>query len=194
MKNQYWVALLFTTVYAIIRYAVFGNVSLNNMPVFLMNKGIAMTAAVSLFMASLCLVRRDRDAARFWTNACSQSVFVHILLSLGILSKAYFHKFYSGDKLNLTGEVVLLAGVLAVYCLWRMHATELKAAVWRTLTILVCLLVAVHLFAMGYDDWFLVQKWNGALPPPTLISFFLVIAGLLLYLWTAKERISLSSE
>ena len=194
MKNQYRVALLFTTVYAVIRYAVFGNVSLNNMPVFLMNKGIAMTAAVSLFMASLCLVRRERDAARFWASACSQSVFVHILLSLGILSKAYFHKFYSGDKLNLTGEVVLLTGVLAVYCLWRMHATELRAAVWRTLTIPVCLLVAVHLFAMGCDDWLLVQKWNGGLPPMTLLSLFLVTAGLFLHLWAAMKHLSVSSE
>ena len=96
--------------------------------------------------------------------------------------------------MNLTGEVVLLSGVLAVYCLWRRHAAKLKPAVWRTLTTLVCLLVAVHLFAMGYEEWLRVQKWNGALPPITLLSFCLVIACLFVSLWSAKERLSLSAE
>lgn len=120
-------------------------------------------------------------------------MFVHILLSLGILSKAYFANFFEGDKMNLTGEVVLLTGVLAVYCFWRMHATELKPALRRTLTILVCALVAGHLFAMGYDGWLQVKRWNGGLPPITLLSFFLVIPSLIVSLWTREERL-LSSE
>jgi hypothetical protein len=182
MKNQFWVVLVFTSVYAVIRYAVFGTVSLIHVPVYIMNKGISMTAAVSLFMASLCLVRRERDTARFWTNACSQSAFVHVFLSLGIFSKAYFHKLFSGDKLNLTGEVTLLFGVLAAYCIWRLNTRVMKTAEWRITTASVYALVASHLFAMSYDGWLQVQKWNGALPPDTLLSFLFVICGLMTFL------------
>ena len=194
MKNQLRMALFFTTVYVVMLYAGFGTVSLVHLPVFLLNKGIAMTAAESLFMASLCLVRREKDAARFWTNACAQLVFLHIFLTLGIFSKAYFHKFFSAGQVNLTGEVVLLTGVLAVYCLWRRQASAPKAAVWRGLTNLVCALVAVHLFTMGYDDWLRVKKWNGALPPTTLLSFLLISGSLLMYLWAARKRLSPESE
>lgn len=182
MKNQFWVALVFTSVYAVIRYSVFGAVSLIHVPVYIMNKGISMTAAVSLFMTSLCLVRRERDAARFWTNACSQSVFVHIFLSLGIFSKAYFHKLFSGDKLNLTGEVTVLFGVLAAYCIWRLNTRGMKTAEWRITSASVYALVASHLFVMGYDGWLQVQKWNGGLPPDTLLSFLFVICGLMTFL------------
>jgi hypothetical protein len=194
MKNQFLMTLLFTSLYVVIRQAMFGTVSLIHMPVYLMNKGISMTAAVSLFMASLCHMRREMDGLRFWTNACSKSIFIHILLSLSILSKAYFHGFFSDDKMNLTGEVVLLSGALAAYCYWRRHAAELETVVWRTLTILVSVLVSAHLFAMGFGEWVRVQKWNGALPPTTLLCFFLVIASLSVTLWSTKERMSLSSE
>jgi len=195
MINQFWVALLFTTIYAIIRYTAFGTVSLIHAPVYIMNKGISMTAAVSLFMASLCLVRRERDAARFWTNACSQAVFVHIFLSLGIFSKAYFHKLFSGDKLNLSGEVTVLFGVLAAYCIWRLNTTGMKTAEKRITTASVYALVASHLFVIGYGDWLHVQKWNGALPPDTLLSFLFVIYGLLTFVRSKDEAfISLPIE
>jgi hypothetical protein len=192
MKKQFLLALVFTTAYAIIRYNGFGNVSLIHMPVYILNKGISMTAAECLFMASLCLMQAERDAVRFWTNACSQLVFVHIFLSLGILSKGYFAKFFSGDQMSLTGEVVLLTGVLAVYCIWRAQANELKAAARRTLTILTCALVSGHLFTMGYDGWLQVKKWNGGLPPITLLSFILALSSLIVFVWAKEASVSLS--
>src|SRR5574341_751097 len=150
MVKQFLTAFLFTLVYAIIRYAGFGNVSLIHAPVYIMNKAVSMTAVVALFMAALGLMRAEKDTVRFWTKTCSHLVFLHIFLSLGILSKGYFAKFFSGDKMSLTGEVVLLMGVLAAYCFWRLQATRIKPALQRTLTILACALVAGHLFAMGF--------------------------------------------
>jgi hypothetical protein len=188
MKKQFLTALLITTVYALIRYAGFGNVSLIHVPVYIMNKAVCMTAVESLLMASLGFMRADRDAVRFWTSVCTQLVFVHVFLSLGILSKGYYVNFFAGDKLSLTGEVVVLMGVLAVYCFWRLQAAGLKPAVRRALTILACLLVAGHLVAMGYNDTLQVQKWNGGLPPMSMLSFFLVLSSLAVFLRAMVRR------
>ncbi len=194
MVKQFLTAFLFTLVYAVIRYAGFGHVSLIHVPAYIMNKAISMTAAEALFMATLGLMRADKDTVRFWMNVCSQLVFVHIFLSLGILSKGYFAGFFDGDKMSLTGEVVLLMGVLAVYCFWRLQTAEIKPAVRRTLTILTCALVAGHLFAMGFDGWLQVQKWNGGLPPITLLSFLLVMSSLIMFLWAREKQASFPSE
>jgi hypothetical protein len=186
MKKHLLLALFFTSVYAIVRYAGFGNVPVIHIPVYIMNKAISMTAAESLFMASLALVRADKIALRFWSNAALQLVFVHVFLSLGILSKGYYGTFFEGDKMNLTGELVLLTGALGVYCFWRLQAAELTHELRRTLKILLCALVAGHLFIMGFDGWLQVKRWNGGLPPITLLSFLLVVPSLLISLHTKK--------
>jgi hypothetical protein len=194
MLNQFLTAFLFTTAYAVIRYAGFGHVSLIHVPVYIMNKSISMTAVEALLMAALGVMRSEKDTVHFWTDVCSQLVFVHVFLSLGILSKGYFTSYFDGDKMSLTGEVVLLMGVLAVYCFWRLKAAEIKPALRRTLTLLAGTLVAVHLFAMGFDGWLAVQKWNGGMPPITLLSFLLVISSLIVFLWAKERNVSLSSE
>ncbi len=193
MVNQFLTAFLFTTLYAIIRYAGFGHVSLIHVPVYILNKSISMTAVETLLLAALGVMRSEKDRVRFWSSVCSQLVFVHILLSLGILSKGYFASYFDGDKMSLTGEVVLLRGALASYCFWRLKATGVSPALQRTLTLLACGLVAVHLFAMGFDGWLQVQKWNGGLPPITLLSFLLVLSSLAVFLWTREKHPSSSS-
>jgi len=190
MKKQLLLALFFTSVYAIVRYAGFGNVPLIHIPVYIMNKAISMTAAESLFMASLALVRADKIAVRFWSNAALQLVFVHVFLSLGILSKGYYGTFFEGDKMSLTGELVLLTGALGVYCFWRLQAADLNPELRRTLKILLCALVAGHLFTMGYDGWLQVKRWNGGLPPITLLSFLLVVPSLLVTLWSKGTAVA----
>lgn len=187
MIMQFLAVLLFTTIYAVMRYAVFGDVSLIHLPVYLMNKSISMTAVVSLFMASVSFVRTRQDAVRFWSKACSHLVFIHVLLSLAILSKGYYSKFFDNDKMNLTGEAMLLLGAIAVYCFWRLGAPDMKQAARRTLTALSSILVAGHLLIMGYGGWLQVQKWHGALPPISLLSFLLVMFSFIALLW-AKEK------
>jgi hypothetical protein len=88
----------------------------------------------------------------------------------------------------------MLMGTLAVYCFWRLKAAGIKPALRRTLTLLACSLVAFHLFAMGFDGWLAVQKWNGGMPPITLLSFLLVISSLIVFLWAKERHVSLSFE
>ena len=194
MIKQLLAALLFTTIYAVLRYAGFGNVSLIHVPVYLMNKSLSMAATASLFMAALGLMRSQRDAVSFWGRACLHLVFVHVLLSLSIFSKGYYAKFFDNDKMNLIGEAVVLLGVLAVYCVWRLGSAEIKPALRRTLTVLASGLVAGHIFVMGYDGWLQFQKWHGGLPPITLLSFLMVMYSLVVFLWAKEKYVSLSSE
>ena len=189
MKKQFVLALFFTTVYAVVRYAGFGNVALSHVPVYLLNKAVSMTAAESLFMASLALVRAEKDAVRFWTNAALQLVFVHVIMSLGILSKGYFTGYFEGDKMNLTGELVLLTGVLGAFCFWRLQGIDLKPELRRTLTTFLCALVACHLFTMGYDGWLQVNRWNGGLPHITMLSFILMVPSLIVSLRAGRSQV-----
>jgi hypothetical protein len=189
MARQLLAVLLLTTTYAVMRYAGFGDVSLNHLPGYLLNKGISMAAVVALFMAAQGLVCSRRDTYRFWSRASAHLASVHVMLSLALLSKGNYPKFFDNDRMNLTGEVMLLMGVLAAYCFWRL-ATELRSSLARHLNSLVCALVAGHLFIMGYGGWLQPQKWHGGLPPITMICFILVMYSLLVFLWTREKHLS----
>jgi hypothetical protein len=194
MVKQLLTAFFFTLVYAVIRYAGFGHVALIHLPVYIMNKAICMTAVESLLMASLGFMRAEKDKVRFWTSAASQLVFIHVFLSLGILSKGYYLNFFDGDKMSLTGELVLLMGALAVFCFWRLRAAKTGPDLRRTLTALAYAFVAGHLFAMGLKDTLNVQKWNGGLPPMSGLSFLLALAGLIFFLLAKEKSSHLSPE
>ncbi len=189
MIGQLVMGFLFTFAYAVIRYAGFGHVDVIHVPAYIMNKAVSMTAAETLFLAALGVMRAERSTVRFWINACSQLVFIHVFLSLGILSKGYFGQYFSGDKMNLTGELVLLFGVLAVYCFWRLKTVGTKPALRRFLALTSCGLVSAHLFTMGFDGWLQVQRWNGGMPPITLLSFILVLSSLAIFLRIGESQV-----
>jgi hypothetical protein len=182
MTRQFLTVLFFTFAYAVVRYAGFGHVSPVHIPVYILNKAVSMTAAYSLMMASLGVMRGQKDVFDFWRKAAMNLVFVHVIMSLAVFNKAYFPKWFEGEMMNLTGELTLLMGALGVYCLWRLLTFEMTPKVRRIMMISVSALVAMHLFVMGYDGWLTVQKWNGGLPPITLLSFLLVVASLALFI------------
>lgn len=193
MIMQFLTVLLAGTAYALMRYVVFGDVSPMHVPAYIINKSIALTAAVSLVMASAGQARIRRDVARFWWKACSHLIFVHVLLSVGLFSDGYYPKFFEGDRMNLSGEAMLFLGVMAAYCFWRLGSSDPTQSARRTLTVLSRILVAGHLLVMGYGGWLQVRKWHGGLPPITLLSFLLVMFSLYAFL-RAKETGPVSSR
>jgi len=194
MLKQFLTVLCCAIVYAVMRYAGFANVSPIHIPVYLVNKALSMTGAYCLLMASLGLMRAQREAFDFWRKACMNLVFIHVLLSLAILTKGYFPKFFAGDMMSLTGELTLLFGALGVYCFWRLLTFEMTPRVRRILMATASALVASHLFVMGYDGWLQVQKWNGGLPPITLLSFLLVVPSFALFLRVSEQQEAFFSE
>ena len=194
MIRQFLTVLFFATVYAVIRYAGFANVSPIHIPIYLLNKGISMTAAFSLLMAALGLIRAQRDVFDFWRKACMNLIFIHVIMSLAVFNKGYFPKWFAGDMMTLTGELTLLMGALGVYCFWRLLTFEMKPHIRRIMMTSASALVACHLFIMGYDGWLQVQKWTGGLPPITLLSFLLVVSSLAVFMRVSEKQEALFSE
>jgi hypothetical protein len=182
--------LALTTTYAVLRYAGFGGVSPLHIPAFLVNKAISMSAVVALALAAQGLVRGRLHAYSSWSRASAHLVFVHVLLSLGLMSRGNYPAYYEADRMSLTGEGALVLGVLAAYGYWRAG----RARGWpprRVAVLLASALVAGHLLVMGYRNWIQPARWNGGLPPITLLSFGAVVFAMVRLLRVnALERAS----
>ena len=179
MLTRLVAAFLCTFAYAVVRYVGFGHVALAHVPAYVLNKAICVTAVEALLMASVASARAKADEARFWASAGTQLIFVHVLLSLGLLSsKGYYPALFEGARMSLTGELVLLLGAVAVHAFWRRRAGETSSTTGRAWTLLAYSAIAGHVFAIGYENTLQVQRWNGGLPPMSLLGFLMVVSGL----------------
>ncbi len=175
MIKKFSLILIFTSLYAFIRYVIFGHVSLNHIPVYLLNKSISMASVLFLLLTAINYVQNQNEKIRFWGMASLHSAYLHILLSLAILSREYYPKFFEIEKMNLTGELTILFGVFAAYCLWRIRGNG------SILQIFASLFIAGHLIAMGFTGWLTVEKWYGGMPPISLLSFIFIMISVILF-------------
>ncbi len=186
MRKNVLALLLVTTIYTVVRYAGFGGVSLVHFPAFLANKAVALSAAVTVALASLALARGRIEEHLAWGTASGHLAFVHVLLSLALMSKETYPAWFDGDGLSPTGEGAVAVGVLAAYAWWRAGQAPDRAR-RRLPSVLGCALLAAHLAVMGFRSWIEPARWHGGLPPITLLSFMVAVAGLVLFL-RVKER------
>lgn len=188
MVKKLVAVLLCTTVYTLVRYVIYGHVSPVHVPVYLLNKAVSMASVVLLSCAAFSYSRQCVDRLRFWGTASLHCACIHVLLSLAILSSAYYPKFFGPVKMNLTGEVTILFGVLATYCIWL--ARSGGSVSWRrgTFQLLSTLFIIGHLVAMGFRGWLSVAKWHGGLPPISLVSLVFAVASLVLFSGSRKEQ------
>jgi hypothetical protein len=107
---------------------------------------------------------------------------LHVLLSLAILSPPYYPKFFGPATLNATGEITILAGVLATYCLWAARREPAR----QVLLAMAVSFLGVHLVSMGWNSWLQVGEWPGKMPPISMLSFLLA-GGSLALLLQGKE-------
>ena len=168
------------SVYTFLRYVIFGNVLPENLPVYLLNKSVSMTSVVCLLFTAIYFTKKKLDKVKFWGRASLHSAYIHIILSLSILSKEYYPKFFGLEKMNLTGEITILFGVLAAYCYWLISHTS-EDFMHKILQILSSALIVGHLIAMGFNGWLRIEGWHGGLPPISLISFVLATISLILF-------------
>ncbi len=132
-----WFAAVFggALVYAIIRYHLAGDVAWAHFPLFIVNKATSLAAV--FFVASSYLVGKvihwhDHDTALRLVviKFCGLVGFflagIHALLSLSLLSPAYYGKYFDPDgRLNLEGELALVVGVVALFMLMSPAITTL---------------------------------------------------------------------
>ena len=179
--------LVSSLLYAVVRYIVCGPVDPIHMPVYILNKATSVSSVVFLLLTALHYRRSPAKKNRFWGMAMVHSAFVHIVMSLSILSEAYYPKFFESGKMNLDGELTMMAGALAAYCIWRIRSAGSDFMRRKLLQIFATLFIIVHLVAMGYRGWLTPGKWHGGLPPISLVGFVVAVAAVALFL-QAKEK------
>ena len=193
MLLKFLLVFVCTVVYTVARYIVFGPVSAIHMPVYLFNKAVSMAAVVCLFFVSHSYLKSREEGVRFWGRAFLHSVFMHVLLSLAILSREYYPKFFGLEKMNLCGELSVLFGVCATYPYLLIQYKCVAQKQMHLSQVLIAVFVAVHLFVMGINGWITIDKWHGHLPPISLISFVLALLACLFFLWPTRKS-SLKGE
>lgn len=102
-----------SVMYSVVRYAVFAPQNFQNLPVFIVNKGVAMAVALC-FAVAFWQQLRERDsgggqhAPAAWFRAGIWGICAHIPLSLALLRPGYFPEFFSAERFSFIGEAVFL--------------------------------------------------------------------------------------
>lgn len=200
------ITMLIAIGYAVLRYHIFGGVSWKDLPIFILNKGIALGAFVLIvFNFTLGPAKNlGIPISGAWLKARKAVamsgflfVMVHALMSIMLFSPAIYSKLFEADG-SLTGVagISMLAGILSFVALWvcnfsfQTQMREDKAFIGfitsRKFLLWVFLLGAVHLFFMGYSGWIKPSDWHGGLPPISLIAFVSFVIGYLINLLARK--------
>jgi DMSO/TMAO reductase YedYZ heme-binding membrane subunit len=201
-----WLALMLGVpmTYAILRYHVVSGVDWSHFPLFITNKGVSLAAvffigASYLIGKAVRVYKNDSEKRLILIKFCGLIGFslasIHALMSLLLVSPFYYPKFFSeSGKMNLTGELSLVFGVLGMWCLAVTAITSLPfmyeavgAERWQRgqrMGYLSLLLVAGHVLVMGVSGWLAPSGWHGGLPPVSLVAFIGASVPLLLKLFS----------
>lgn len=185
---KYVVAVYITSViYAIIRYVAFAPKNIDNLPVFVVNKGWSMAAALCFMAGFVQAWRKMRGSTpgvdpALWFRAGVFGAIVHIPISLAILRPGYFKEFFvkaqeggsaaiaEGARLSFAGEMVFLFGGLTAGLIFLLlRPTMTPRARWG-LSLAAMLTLLTHVLAMGYCRGLNINASHAYLPPMWLLS------------------------
>ncbi|HIH19984.1 TPA: hypothetical protein HA244_01830 [Candidatus Micrarchaeota archaeon] len=162
---------------------------------FILNKAIAGTAVfligMSFAIGPLCRFRASFWVPRLhWRKYFGVSGFMaaslHAFLSLVMLTPAYYPSvFAESGKLNSTGEMALLFGILSFLTFAVVSVTSLPEVErnlhpkqWKFIQRVgygAYFLVALHLLLIKWRGWFDPANWLHGLPPGSLVSFLFLL-------------------
>jgi voltage-gated potassium channel Kch len=172
--------------YAIARYNVFGTVSVDQIPLYIVNKALSVASLVLLGLSRVV----DDKARRKWLGFVGLGgALVHCFMSLLVLQPAYLPKHFKPDHaMQWNAETSMLAGLVStVVLVWLAWVSNQRPVETQRTTSLVpglgriaLALVAVHTLLLGYTTWPELQKWPGGMPPITLLSFGVAVVTCLL--------------
>lgn len=186
--------------YAVIRYNVINGTPWVELPIFISNKAISLSALVFIAL-SYALGSLARFRPQIFSNMLGFRKFfgllgfglaaVHGLMSLLIFTPAYYPKFFlASGKLNLIGELSMLFGILAFFVFAMVALVSIPAIAnsmtprhWlatQRLGYLSLILVFSHVFVMGFEGWLKPAGWPGGLLPISLIAAIVIAFVLLL--------------
>lgn len=172
------ISFVSTFLYATIRYNVFGTTPFADIPTFILNKSISFTMIIMLAMILYKQFKSKKEDVDFLIKAFKIFTFIHVLLSLTLLSQNYYPRFFVDGRLTLFGNLSMLFGIIAL--------TYIFFAKAKFNQLLFFVLIAIHLFFMGFVVWFDVNKWLGSMPPITLLCFLILIV-LIIFTFFKKQ-------
>jgi len=196
-----WLVLLLGVpmTYSIVRYHVFSGVDWSHLPLFITNKGISLSAV--FFIATSYLIGKvihpygdDSPKQLILVKFCGLIGFtfasMHTLMSMLLFSPAYYPKFFlEAGRMNLTGELTLVFGVMSLWCLSITAITSLPFMYdavgvdrWQRgqrMGYLSLALAAAHACVMGISGWLEPGGWHGGLPPVSLVAFIAAMGPIL---------------
>ena len=184
------VVIVFGLAYAITRYHLVGPVPWKDFPLFILNKGISLSAFILLALNFGLgpLNNLGVKVSEGWLNARKALgmtgfllVLIHALMSFMLFSPAVYGKFFEADgTLTLLAGLSMLAGVCAFVVLWgynmsfqtflREDKEFIQFITSRKFMLFALLLGAAHIFFMGYEGWLNPDGWHGGLPPVSLVA------------------------
>lgn len=186
--------------YAFIRYNVVRNIPFENIPLFIANKAIALTAAILIGLSFLL-----GPLAKFWPKMFTSHLYLrkhlgvagftiaalHALMSLILFTPAYYPKFFlPSGKMNLIGESSMLFGIVAFLVFAAISVASLppierymSSQQWKLiqrLGYLAYVFVLFHVVIMGWAGWWKPESWKFGLASISLISALVIIFVLLM--------------
>lgn len=211
-RNNYawpiiWWTLALCSTYAIIRYHVMGGVPWKDLPLFIVNKLLSMTALVLLAInftlgplknLGVPLSNQWMRSRRLVGIVGFLLVFAHLVISLLIFKPAFFTKFFDeAGTLTLVVGLSMFWGVLAFIFLWMYNVSfnsnfrrdkDLIGFITSRKVLLVAFtFTGLHLFFIGYEGWLKPEGWHGGLPPISLVTFTVFLLGFVINLFGRKD-------
>ena len=199
------IVVLFTALYAIVRYHIFKGVEWSHFPLFIMNKILAFSGFI-LLVASFALepVYRKRGTAwfvtrRFLGRTGMVLISIHIIISFLLFRPGVYDNFFAADgTINPIGEWSMLMGALGIVAYIVMHNTFIKPEEGNGFQKMVMspafgftalTLSALHVAIMGFESWLTPRDWPGGMPSITLVSVSVFLIGIILNLaWQGKRN------
>jgi hypothetical protein len=183
--------------YAMVRYHIVGSVPWKDLPFFILNKGISLSAFIMLGcnFAFGPLKNIGINVPGAWLNARKALgmtgfllVLIHALMSFMLFTPAVYAKLFEADgTLTLFAGLSMLGGVLGFVVLWaynlsfqtflREDHAFIAFITSRKFLLFAMLFSGAHLFFMGYHGWMEPAGWQGGLPPISLIAFAFFVAA-----------------
>ncbi len=164
--------------YAVVRYHLFGGVLWDQLPLYVMNKVLALTVVLVLFYKIWFGRVLTAENKEWYIWAIATLVFGHVLISLSLLSPEYYAKFFTAGKMHFKNELSILFGIAAFIAFlgFLLSFTKENKKLARKFQQVILFLLAVHLFSMGLSGWITPWKWYGAMPPVSLLSFVIILS------------------
>ena len=207
INNQAWAIITWTFIlsmsYAIIRYHVLGEVPWKDLPFFILNKGISMSAFILLAFNFTFgpLKKLGAPIHNSWLRSRRIigivgfiQVFVHVIMSFMLFNPAVYTKYFeqNGTMTLITG-LSMIGGVLAFIFLWiynvsfnaafRKDKDLISFITSRKVLLSAMLFSGVHLVFIGYNGWLNPGGWLGGLPPISLVAFTFFFVGYVINLF-----------